>query len=624
MNDSMISVKIFENDEFLNKLIFNETPEDDEQIKYMGVIKIGRMSTAHIKLDSPSVSRMHATIEYQGGDFLFTLMARTDTFINDRKVDNSKILLREGDRITIDEVTLVVYPGIDADDIDDEDTIEPTVKSPDDLFEDDDEYDDDSFDAITADELPSEEFDTEDINKNIYFSVTEDDGNELRATIGKGLEVKHYWYGNMIASKLFSPTDVVTVGPAEEDSFYVNPEYLPNKASFKIAENGKDVNFFPNNVHYIEGEEEYNLEELIEAQKVVMKTNHGAIRLLYKTKIAFELEENRFEINSIPIYAPIARNSKRVFFDGLNTKYTIISLITHMIIVFLMYLSPPEIESFNLEKLNNIPERYANVILDVPKEEEKKEKVEFENKGKKDIKYSGKSDSDDVVFVKGKDFKNLTRKQLQIKKLVNSTGMLGAINKGGSGLNTSSGTFGGYEDDDIRLEDNSANSVAANSANPGVRGGASGPGGGGRSLGTGGPGTSSGGRYASGRYNKGIRGLPGGKKRSRRMRVKIKDNMISGNLTRRQIETVVRRHIDQMRYCYEKELLRKPKLKGVVTVIWKINPQGRVVFAKIGGGTLKDRAVQSCMVSRIKGWKFPEPKGGGYAKVKYPFSFRSN
>ena len=94
MSNSILSVKIFENNNFVNKLVFSESPENDDQIKYMGIIKIGRMSTAHIKLDSVSVSRMHATIEYTGGEFLFTLMARTDTFINDRKVEQSKVILK--------------------------------------------------------------------------------------------------------------------------------------------------------------------------------------------------------------------------------------------------------------------------------------------------------------------------------------------------------------------------------------------------------------------------------------------------------------------------------------------------------------------------------------------------
>jgi len=175
------------------------------------------------------------------------------------------------------------------------------------------------------------------------------------------------------------------------------------------------------------------------------------------------------------------------------------------------------------------------------------------------------------------------------------------------------------EDDSIRLESNT-NVTASASGYTGIRGGGSGPGGTGGSLGTGGPST---GGYRSGNIRGGVGGMKG-KRKSRKLRARVGKNMITGNLTRAQIQRVVSKGISQIRYCYEKELLRTPNLKGNVTILWKINPQGKVVLAKVDGATLKNSKVHACMKSRIKRWKFPEPKGGGYAQVRYPFNFRSN
>jgi len=116
----------------------------------------------------------------------------------------------------------------------------------------------------------------------------------------------------------------------------------------------------------------------------------------------------------------------------------------------------------------------------------------------------------------------------------------------------------------------------------------------------------------------------GGTKKKANLVIKSTDGDITGNLTKEQIQKVVNKHLMEIRYCYEKELTRKPDLKGAMTITWKIDPQGEVISAVVSGSTMNDEAVESCMVARIKKWKFPEPLGGGFALVKYPFNFHSN
>ncbi len=614
--NSILSVKIFQNNNFIKRLVFKESGDEvkyeDIKIKnYMGIIKIGRMSSAHINIES--TSRMHATIEYQNGDFVFNAIDRKKSFINGVEV-KSEIILKEGDEIQIDEITIIVYPHIIVDEdknSNKEDNILDLISEI--------SLDNEVIEDLDFIELDSEKLNTLENSKNIYFSVTEDDPRDNREVVARAIEIKHYWNGNMISSKLFKSKENITIGKLQEDSFYINPEYINNK-SFTILENGNNINFLLENVHYIEGTDEYNLEELKEVDKIVIKDNYGTIKLRYGAKLAFEIKENRFEINNVAIYKAVSKNSSKVFIDGLNLKFSILSLILHAVIVFLISLSPQEIESFNLEKLNNIPVRYASVILNPDKVKEKREVIEFVDKGKKEMSKFNKNNTDSVVFVKGEKHDNLTRRKMKIRNLVKRQGMLIAFTKGG-GLGNNSGDFLGHNDDDIRLVDNSDSLIVATSGNPNIRGGATGAGGGGnKTLGTGGPSTSnSGTRYSSRRYKTNRRD-----KKRRKLTIDFKEPSLSGNLTKRQIEKVVKRNISQMRYCYEKELLRKPKLKGVITVSWTISPQGRVISVKILGATLNDNSVHSCMRKTIKRWKFPEPRGGGYAKVKYPFSFRSS
>jgi len=619
MSNSLLSVKIVKSGTVIEKLAFNEAPETENQIKYMGVIKIGKMSTSHINLKDPEVSRMHAIIEHSDGVFTITLMGKGETLLNDSPMEqNQKVQLNNEDILKIGELSLTILVGIDIHEIAEEEEIREVVVN--------ELVDETSAKVVSASNiLETESLITPTVtrratDKDIYFNNSVEDEIMLKQSIGKGIEIKHYWKGNLIDSKLFpNQSDIVTIGAEDEDTFFIDSELLPKKESFKILENMGEVYFLPNNVKYIEGEDIYDLEELLQAQKAIMKGDIGAIRLLFRTKIAFEIEENRIEISHVPLYKIAGKSIFTPILDGLNIKFSTLSMIMHFLLVFIIYLIPAEIETFNLEKLNQIPERYAKVILDVPEIKKKKKKIEFKNKvAKKDTEFNKNSNNSDYEF-KSKDAgKQLTAKQIKTKKLVHSKGILGLKKGLGSGMG--SGTYSGLEDDDIRLA--SDTDISSSSAGtPSIRGGSSGPGGVGGSLGSGGPST---GGYRGGHIRGGGLGIKGGKKRSRKLRIKVKDGMITGNLTRQQIQRVVNRNIDQIRYCYEKQLLRKPKLKGNVTVLWKINPQGRVVFAKIDGATLKDKAVQMCMRAKIKRWKFPEPKGGGYAQVRYPFNFRSN
>ena len=110
----------------------------------------------------------------------------------------------------------------------------------------------------------------------------------------------------------------------------------------------------------------------------------------------------------------------------------------------------------------------------------------------------------------------------------------------------------------------------------------------------------------------------------RRKRVNISDKIIkvTGELTESQIKKVVRIRIAQIRYCYEKEVIRNPNLKGSINLKWVINSQGRVVVVKVKRASLKNKRIQNCVKHRIIRWRFPKYKKNNYTTVKYLFKFK--
>jgi hypothetical protein len=92
-----------------------------------------------------------------------------------------------------------------------------------------------------------------------------------------------------------------------------------------------------------------------------------------------------------------------------------------------------------------------------------------------------------------------------------------------------------------------------------------------------------------------------------------------GDLDKAIIRRYIKRNIQKLQYCYEKQLLVKSKLEGTVSTQFFIDPAGHVASANASG---VDPEVASCVAAVIKRIEFPKPKGGGGVQVNYPFTFR--
>ncbi len=95
-----------------------------------------------------------------------------------------------------------------------------------------------------------------------------------------------------------------------------------------------------------------------------------------------------------------------------------------------------------------------------------------------------------------------------------------------------------------------------------------------------------------------------------------------GSIDKDAVAKVVNSHLQEVRACYERALLREPGLAGKIVLEWGISTSGTVTSAKTKSSTMKNPSVEGCIMTSLKTWKFPPAKGGNVV-ISYPFMFNS-
>jgi len=94
-----------------------------------------------------------------------------------------------------------------------------------------------------------------------------------------------------------------------------------------------------------------------------------------------------------------------------------------------------------------------------------------------------------------------------------------------------------------------------------------------------------------------------------------------GVLDRELVRREIRKHIKEIEYCYEQQLVRAPTLSGRVAVRFVIAPTGTVAAAVIADSSLGNMRVESCVTDAVRRWQFPVAQQAGTTIVTYPFVF---
>jgi|GEM_PF-251813 len=104
-------------------------------------------------------------------------------------------------------------------------------------------------------------------------------------------------------------------------------------------------------------------------------------------------------------------------------------------------------------------------------------------------------------------------------------------------------------------------------------------------------------------------------------RVKNGAVVVQGSLDKAVITRVIRAHEAQVRYCYERRLVTTPGLAGKVSLRFTIAADGRVTAVTVDHDSVKDAALNACLVGRAKTWRFPSHPGAAVV-VTWPWLFQ--
>src|SRR5256714_12867514 len=95
--------------------IYKVDPKGDQYVRTetltQDIIKVGKLSSSHLRIDDEAVSRMHAVIEIAGpGEiYIIDLGSTKGTLVNGQKVNKCKV--QSGDTIVLGNTKIVVTVG---------------------------------------------------------------------------------------------------------------------------------------------------------------------------------------------------------------------------------------------------------------------------------------------------------------------------------------------------------------------------------------------------------------------------------------------------------------------------------------------------------------------------------
>ena len=611
-------------------------------------VTIGRGAAALLRIENDALAELHAVVNVNDDGTVQLLALGEGLAVNGQPVNNAA--LRSGDVITIGpvriDVTLKEAAGqVGAAPVEDDldDRTDPAAQ-PMEIIE-----------APTGDERLEHEL-SEDVMAFIMRSGTATSDAGIDRSKAKVLEVAEVW-GDMIldikhyprggkpvtvgtttghrwrylgmpvawvpgamakVAWLFGPT-ISEVNEEWRNEFYAPDEELPhNEFPLFTWEGGQYVFHFSDKWSGFAdiGEERLTFQQLIESGRA-SSAGGGTYTLPID-------DETRVvaDIGSAIFFGQMVHPGRKIISRITdNLDYPFLGVMAFMTFVFVMLAIviitsplPPENE------VMEIPDRFVELLLEQPEPEQKQEQKPDSNpdagEGAKAKEEEGKVGKKDAKMKVAKGNKvELQRKEMD-REIVENAGVLGALRDGAE----LDGVFGSSNlDSDLTGGIGGligAKGVQIGSGGLGSRG--SGFGGGGTAEGLGGLGTKGRGSGASG-YGSG--GGHFGKKGEGGIGRIGGDPIILGALDKSLIDAVIKRHMNQIRYCYQRELTKNPNLGGKITVKFVINKSGAVSKASIKSSSMGNKSVESCITGRFMRFQFPQPKGGGIVIVSYPFIF---
>lgn len=435
----------------------------------------------------------------------------------------------------------------------------------------------------------------------------------------KVFESREVVYNDTMLSVNHHKGEKLTFGQKKSNTFFMSADYLPTE-TFVVAEpnpSGYVLNFTGQmEGEVIEGGERISFDDLVKSNKATDKGGFFQFALSAHQAMCYRFDEMKYYFHYVePEKLKLVPFTKKIDYP-ITSLLVVLFLSYTLMTIYLKSLPAPEVAD-----ILDAPDRFAKLILE-PIEMEEPEMPEEElnqETPEKAMGEEGKVGKEEEIIDKTE---GSARKRLEDEKVANSSGILGALDKGmenmdrlfgggglGAGLEKNLGMLEGISGLDMR-----------GAGGLGSRG--SGLGGGGTALGIGGLGTKGrGGGRGGGRYGIGASGRL--KKRGANINIRTGNPTIAGALDKSIIARIIKKHYSQIRYCYQKELNKNPKLYGKISIKFTISPRGTVSSSVAKVSTMKNFQVEQCVAKTIKRIIFPRPKGGGIVVVTYPFIFKA-
>jgi TonB family protein len=602
------------------------------------VIKIGRMASSHLQIDDEDVSRMHAVVEVGDNEVnIIDLGSATGTVVNGNKVN--KAPLKDGDVILLGSVEIsvsitqaaeqapaVVAPGV-----------APAHQMPAAPIAAVPQIPGMAQPVAAAAPAPMTPFT---LDLNAYEDVSKQATEVVVMWNGSVLHVYHYHADEKKPENFY-------IGEDPTCDFPIPAESLKGQTKIPLVLNhvggSASVTILPGaqgDVTYEDGNR-VSLSELVsngQAQASSEFSGGYTFAVPPKARVKIDFESWSFLVNAVPNPRKFAAP---LHFDWTSQIYTGFSLIMHSVFLFLIYFIPPDPEGLSLDLLDE-NNRFIKYLLSPP-EVQQDEVPEWLKKDKKDDEQGGKGKrhkgeegqmgkrdskkTDNHYGIKGpKDNPDPHMARSMAKEMAKNAGILSFL----SSANAPTSPFGA--DSALGIDPENAlgalmgNQVGANFGYGGLGLRGTGRGGGGTGEGTIGLGNlntighGGGGGSGSG-YGRGAGGLGG--RRGRAPRIRSGAAMVKGSLSKEVIRRIVHRHINEIKFCYERQLAKRPDLSGRVAIKFIISGTGAVQMAAVASSTLGDPVVENCIAQAVRRWTFPQPEGGGIVIVTYPFQLTS-
>jgi TonB family protein len=440
-----------------------------------------------------------------------------------------------------------------------------------------------------------------------------------------GLELRFMWGDQMVGEFFLPPgaTKPFKVGSEQGVDFEMGDAKFggssfevvkPDAQGFNIRFSGKMKG------EYWHKDESMDLVQAIETRKATRDGDAYSIALGSDDFIVVDLGRVQLEACLQPVPKPvIVPFSESIDFVLLNILLLLFFVGSVFVVTANTWLAEDDLYA---DELNNSQARIAKLIIKPAEQQKnpfleriKKNSGEMAAKHRNDEGQAGKKDApkrNARMAPKG-DPNNKDQARMLTQKIFGGSGggistIFGKNGLGGELKSAMGNMFGAAPGD------------AQGFGGLGLRGSGAGGGGVGDTIGIGGIGTKGRGG-GMGKYGDGV-GLGMGGKKSADIGISSSEPTVMGSLDKELIRQVIKRNIGQIRYCYESQLSRYPKLNGKVSVKFIITAQGTVSSSNVAQATTNNAELETCVAGRVHTWQFPKPKGGGVVVVTYPFLFK--